>query len=93
MSPKSDEAVKPFLQACMKLLCNQKAMDNLQALIYSCVENVSPQPDVKTVNKLYKNKKRAGVEIHMTTQIGDYEMDQFIPDLGSDSNVMPKKTW
>ena len=29
----------------------------------------------------------------MTMQIGDYEMDQVILDLGSDANVLPKKTW
>ena len=33
---KEDEGVKPFLQACMKLLCNLRAMENLQALIDSC---------------------------------------------------------
>lgn len=26
-------------------------------------------------------------------QIGDYEMDQVILDLGSDQNVLPKQTW
>jgi len=26
-------------------------------------------------------------------QIGEYEMDQVILDLGSDANVLPKKTW
>ena len=29
----------------------------------------------------------------MTVQIGDYEMDQVILDLGSDANVLPKQTW
>ena len=29
----------------------------------------------------------------MTVQIGDYEIDQVILDLGSDANVLPKKTW
>ena len=33
---KVGEEVKPFLQACMKLLCNPKAMENLQELIDSC---------------------------------------------------------
>ena len=31
--------------------------------------------------------------MRMTAQIGDYEMDQVILDLGSDANVLPKKTW
>ena len=29
----------------------------------------------------------------MTAQIGDYEMDQVILDLGSDENALTKKTW
>ena len=29
----------------------------------------------------------------LTAQIGDYEMGHAILDLGSDVNVLPKKTW
>ena len=29
----------------------------------------------------------------MIPQIGDYEMDQVILDLGSDANILPKQTW
>ena len=29
----------------------------------------------------------------LTAQIGDYEMDQVILDLGSDANVLPNQTW
>lgn len=29
----------------------------------------------------------------LTMQIGDYEMDQVILDLGFVENVLPKKTW
>lgn len=31
--------------------------------------------------------------MRLTAQIGDYEMDQVVLDLGSDTNVLPKKTW
>lgn len=31
--------------------------------------------------------------MQITTQIGEYEMDQVILDLGSDTNVFPKQTW
>jgi len=31
--------------------------------------------------------------MRLTTQIGEYEMDQVILDLGSDTNVLPKQTW
>ena len=50
-------------------------------------------PETKDVHKLYKSKKRTGREMWLTAQIGDYEMDQVILDLGSDANVLPKQTW
>jgi len=31
--------------------------------------------------------------MRLTAQIGEYEMDQVILDLGSDVNVLPKHTW
>jgi len=31
--------------------------------------------------------------MRLTAQIGEYEMDQVILDLGSDTNVLPKKMW
>lgn len=40
-----------------------------------------------------QHKARTGREMRLTTQIGEYEMDQVILDLGSDVNVFPKKTW
>ena len=50
---KIDEEVKPFLQACMKLLHNPKAMENLQALIDSYAAQPSLPPEIKDVHKLY----------------------------------------
>ena len=31
--------------------------------------------------------------MRLTTQIGEYDMDQVILDLGSGANVLPKQTW
>lgn len=58
VDPKADEAIKPFLQACMKLLCNQKAVENIQALIDNYVEIIAPKIKVKTLNKIYKKGGR-----------------------------------
>ena len=33
------------------------------------------------------------MEMRLGAKIGEYEMDQVILDLGSDVNVLPKKTW
>ena len=84
---KVDEEVKPFLQACMKLLRNPKAVQNLQALIDSCATRPTMSPDIKDVHKLYRYKKHTGREMRLTAQISDYKMDWVILDLGSDANV------
>ena len=34
-----------------------------------------------------------GQEIHMNSHIGDYDMDFIILDLGSDVNILTRKTW
>ena len=52
-----DEAVKPFLHACMKLQHNQKAVENLQGLIDSCAEKVASQPEVKIVKRYTRTKE------------------------------------
>ena len=89
-NPKANDEVKPFLQVCLKLLRNQRAVENLQTLIDSCTEKTALAMEVKDVHKLYKHKRHTGREISLTSQIGDYEMDQVILDLGSDANVLPK---
>jgi len=45
------------------------------------------------IRKISKHKTRTGHEMRLTTQIGDYEMDQAILDLGSNANMFPKQTW
>ena len=42
------------------------------------------------VNSLHK--KNTGKEMRMNIQIGDYELDSVIMDLGSDVNILTKKT-
>ena len=78
------------MQACMKLLRNPKAVENLQALIDSYAAQPNLPPKVKDVHKLYRYKKHTGRKMWLSTQIGDYEMSQVILDLGSDENVLPK---
>ena len=70
----------------MKLLRNPKAMENLQALIYSCATQPSIPSKIKDVHKIYRYKKHTGREMRLTAQIGDYKMDQVILDLGSVTN-------
>ena len=48
--------------------------------------------EVKEVHKLHSYKRHTGREMCLTAQIGDYEIDQVILDLGSNANVLPKQT-
>ena len=74
----------------MKLLHNQQAVGNLQALLNGCIGKEDPVTKIKDVHKIYEQKRYVGREMRLTTQIGDYEMNQVILDLGSDANVLPK---
>ena len=40
-----------------------------------------------------KHTTQTGRDMRLIVKIGEYEMDQVILDLGSDVNVLPKKTW
>ena len=39
------------------------------------------------------HKKNMEKEMHMNIQIGDYEVDLVILDMGSDVNILTKQTW
>jgi hypothetical protein len=39
------------------------------------------------------HRKRTNEEFRFSAQIGEYDVDNIILDLGSDVNVLPKKTW
>lgn len=73
----------------MKLLHDSKAAKGLQELI---TRYAGPR-ELHMVQKLGKHAMRTGMEMRLTAQIGEYKMDQVILDLGSDTNVLPKKTW
>ena len=60
-----------FLDTCMKLLHDSKAVKGLQELITRCV--VLGEPHV--VRKLGKHALCTGREMRLTTQIGEHEMD------------------
>lgn len=79
-----------FLETCMKLLCDSKAMKGLQELINRCAGKKTSPEGHRIVRKIGKHKTRIGREMRLTTQIGEYEMDKVFLDLGLDVNVLPK---
>ena len=58
-------------------------------MIDNYAEKGNPLPEQRSVHKVDKGKKRTIREIRLTTQIGEFKMDQVILDLGSDANVLP----
>jgi hypothetical protein len=38
-------------------------------------------------------RRRTNKELHLSAQIGEYDIDYVVLDLGSEVNVMKKKTW
>jgi len=77
-----------FLQSCLKLLRNQNALSELQKFIASC-EPQQSTGQAKAINRV----RRTGREMRLNAQIGEYDMTDVILDLGSEVNVLTKKTW
>ena len=67
-----------FLETCMKLLHDRKAVKGLQELITRCMRIGEPC----VVHKLGKHALRTRREMRLNAQIGEYEMDRVILDLG-----------
>ena len=68
-----------FLEMCMKLLRDSKAMKGLQELIHKCARTMPGEPRI--VEKIRKHKIATRKEMILTAEIGEYEMDQVILDL------------
>jgi len=77
-----------FLETCMKLLCDNKVVKGLQELITRCMGLGEPC----VVQKMGKHILCTRTETRLKAYIGEYEMDQVTMDLGSDMNLLPKKT-
>lgn len=87
------EAKKNFAEASTlgstnrtKLERDTNAVKGLQELITRCAGLDEP----RMVQKLSKHALRMGWEMWLTAQIGYYEMDLVVLDLGSDANVIHK---
>jgi len=61
-----------FLETCMKLLRDNKAVKGLQELITRCTRS----GELRVVQNLGKHALHTGREMRLTAQIDEYEMDQ-----------------
>jgi hypothetical protein len=81
-----------FLYTCIKLVQDESAVQELQNLIRKYeLGRIDPLLN-REVHQIDK-KKRKKKELHSNAQIGEYEIDYVVLDLGSKVNVMMKQTW
>jgi hypothetical protein len=84
--------LRNFMVSCLKLLNDQTSLQVLQSLIEKC----SPEEEIKLEKKIVNHvhrKTRTNREFRLNENIGDFNMGDIILDLGSEVNVLPKKTW
>ena len=85
-------SVHSFLRSRLKLVRNEQAIIELQRII----DQYQPSSSVSSTPHAIHNitgHTRTGREMRLTAQVGEFEMDEVILDLGSDVNVLTKQTW
>ena len=85
-------SVQSFLRSCLKLVRNEKAIGELQRIIDQYQQSSSVSSMQCVVHNITGHTS-AGREMRLTAQIGEFEMDEVMLDLGSEVNVMTKQTW
>ena len=64
----------------------------MQSIIDKFEQPISQAMVNQTIHQI-KKYIRTGKDIRLSTQIRDYDMDEFILNLGSEVNVLKKQTW
>jgi hypothetical protein len=76
----------------IELIKDEKVIQELQNLVKQYeIKRVDPLLN-KVVHQLSK-KRIKNKELHLNAQIGEYDIDYVVLKLGSEFNVMTKKTW
>ena len=68
---------------------DKDAIAELQAII----EEIPVESQFKNKVNQVQNKFKTSHELRMTAQIGDYDMDYIVLNLGSDVNILTRQTW
>jgi hypothetical protein len=94
-SPKEGKEVSKlikFLYTCIKLIQDENIVQELHNLIKQYeLGKVDPLLN-REIHQIGK-KRRKNKELHLNAQIGEYDIDYVVLDLGSEVNVTTKKTW
>jgi hypothetical protein len=93
-SPREGKEVRKlmdFLHTCIKYIQDESIVQELQNLIRQYeIRKIDPLLN-RVVHQIGK-KRRTNKELHLNAQIGEYEIDYVVLDLGSEVNVMTKQT-
>ena len=71
------------MSSFLSIIQDKDVIVELQALIEETPKEMQPGRKVSHVKKNFKT----GCELRMNTQIGDYDMDYIILELGSNANI------
>jgi hypothetical protein len=81
-----------LLYTFIDLIKDEKFVQEIQNLI-KLYEIGKIDPLLNKAIHQVSRKRRKNKELHLNAQIGDYDVDYVVLDLGSEVNVMMKQTW
>jgi hypothetical protein len=84
--------IKGFFQSCVKVLNDPSSVNILQNILEICSIETKGKLEQKIVNQLH-TRRRTSREFRLNANIIDFNMGDIILDLGSEVNVLLKKTW
>jgi hypothetical protein len=84
--------IKGFFHSRVKVLNDPSSIKILQNILERCSIETKVKLEQKTVNHLH-TRRRTSREFRLNSNIIDFNMGNIILDIGSEVNVLPKKTW
>jgi hypothetical protein len=83
--------IKGFLQSYVKLLNDPSSIKVLQNMLERCITKIEGKLEKKIFNHL-QTRRKTSKEFRLNANIGYFNIGDIILDLGSEVNVLPKKT-
>ena len=78
--------LKNFFKSCLALIKDKDVVEELSSLVEEPQPSVRPEKKVNHIGE----RPKTGRELRVNAQIGDYDMDFIILDLGLDINIMTR---
>jgi hypothetical protein len=81
-----------LVKSCVELMKDI----NMLCMLYNMIDHYTKGRDIPFTERMVNqvlHRKRMNEEFRFNAQIGEYNVDDVILDLGYDVNVVPKHTW